>query len=83
MGGAQLEIFDFLKWVFATYGAAALPYSVIAFLVWLVLSEKKKETVPPEYQAMINHYHEAIVENTRTIERLAVLIEERTRRQTR
>lgn len=77
-----MEIADFLKGLFSSYGAAALPWSVVAFLGWLVITDRgKARIVPPEYQHLLDNYHEAIIGNTRAIERLAILLEERTRRQ--
>lgn len=76
-----MEIGEVLKALFEQYGPAALPYVMVGFMVWLVLNERKgKGAVPHEYQLLIEHYHEAVVDVTKTIERLAVLIEERTRR---
>ena len=50
------------------------PWALLAFyLVTKLLSSTKRE------QEVIDAYHCAIVENTRVTERLAVLIEERTR----
>lgn len=50
------------------------PWAALAFfLVYKLVSATKREN------DMIAAYHTAIVENTRVTERLAVLIEERTR----
>ena len=50
------------------------PWALLAFyLVTKLLSATKRE------QDVITAYHTAVVENTRVTERLAVLIEERTR----
>jgi hypothetical protein len=77
-----MEIASLLKELFANYGAAALPWSVVAYLFWTVYGDKHKtKTVPDDLQRIIDNYHEAIVGNTRAIERLAILLEERTRRQ--
>jgi hypothetical protein len=78
-----VEFAELLKHFFEAYGAAALPYMFGALLVWLVLRDRdgRATTVSPEYSQLINQYHEAVVDVTKTIERLAVLIEERTRRQ--
>jgi hypothetical protein len=57
---------------------------VVAYLFWTVYGDKHKtKTVPDDLQHIIDHYHEAIVGNTKAIERLAILLEERTRRQSR
>ena len=87
-----MELAELIKALFESYGAAALPWSVMAFLGWLVLKDRLKgrETVPHEYQALIDRYNEALIDVTRAverlavpIERLAVLIEERTRAQSK
>jgi hypothetical protein len=78
-----VEFIEVLKHFFEAYGAAALPYMFGALLVWLVLRDRDSRTttvVSPEYSQLIHQYHEAVVDVTKTIERLAVLIEERTRR---
>lgn len=81
-----MEIGELLKSLFENYGAAALPWSVVAFLGWFVLKDRNKSqsshsALPEDYENIIDRYHEALIDNTRTIERLAVLLEERTRRQ--
>ena len=77
-----MELAEVLKALFDQYGPAALPWSVVAFLGWIVLSDRKnKGTIPHEYQIIIGQQREALVDVTRAVERLAVLIEERTRRQ--
>jgi hypothetical protein len=76
-----VEMAEVLKQFFEAYGPASLPYAFGALLVWLVLRDRdSRATVPHEYQKLIDQYHEAVVDVTKTIERLAVLIEERTRR---
>jgi hypothetical protein len=79
-----MDIGTLLKELFTDYGAPALPWTVVAYLGWMVLSERKpRMNVPKEYQELMDNYHDAIVENTRAMERLSLLIEERTRRQLR
>lgn len=79
-----MEIVDLLKYLFTTYGAPALPWSVVAFMWWMMMKERQgKSELPPGYQQIIDDYHEATLENTRVIQQLATLIEERTRRQSR
>jgi predicted ATPase len=80
-----VELAELIKALFESYGAAALPWSVMAFLGWLVIRDRMKdrEAVPHEYKTLVDNYHEAIVDNTNAITRLAVLLEERTRRQSR
>jgi hypothetical protein len=83
-----VELTELLKTLFENYGAAALPWSVVAFLGWFVLKDRKGQSqshsaLPDDYEHMIDRYHEALIDSTRTIERLAVLLEERTLRRER
>jgi predicted ATPase len=80
-----VELAELIKALFESYGAAALPWSVMAFLGWLVIRDRLRgrETIPHEYQMIIDRYNEALVDVTRSVERLAILIEERTRRQSK
>lgn len=83
-----MELTELLKTLFENYGAAALPWSVVAFLGWFVLKDRKSQgqshsALPDDYEHMIDRYHEALIDSTRTIERLAVLLEERTLRRER
>ncbi len=80
-----MEFIEVLKHFFDAYGAAALPYMFGALLVWLVLRDRSGsgQIVPVQYQGLIDNYHESIVANTNALTRLAVLLEERTRRQSR
>lgn len=76
----------YLKELFQEYGPLSLGWIVAAVLGWRVFSESKDnklstKEVMAEYNDLIDSYHAAIVENTRVTERLAMLIEERTRRQ--
>lgn len=64
------------EWIKQIVGVIAQhgPWAALSFyLVVKLLSSTKRE------QAMIAAYHTAVVENTRVTERLAILIEERTR----
>lgn len=64
------------EWLKQVIGVVAQhgPWALLAwYLVAKLLSATKRE------QDMIAAYHTAVVENTRVTERLAVLIEERTR----
>lgn len=80
-----MELAELLKSIFTNYGAAALPWSVVAFLGWFVLSRKGSSQNNQDHNAvtadLLDKYHEVLVDNTRTLERLATLLEERTRRQ--
>jgi hypothetical protein len=82
-----VELAELLKSIFENYGAAALPWSVVAFLGWFVLKDRRGNSqnqgrVTDDYEHMVDRYHEALIDSTRTIERLATLFEERTRRHT-
>ena len=64
------------EWLKSILGVIAQhgPWAVLAFyLVSKMLSATKRE------QEVIAAYHTAIIENTKVTERLAILIEERTR----
>lgn len=65
-----------IEWIKEILGVVAQhgPWAALSFyLVYKLVSATKRE------QNMIAAYHTAIIENTRVTERLAVLIEERTR----
>jgi hypothetical protein len=90
MGGSLVEIIEVLKGLAESYGPAALPWSVVAFLGWTVLKERGQKDAPAlsvEYKEMIERY-ELLLEKvlgglhgiTVATERMAILIEERTRR---
>jgi hypothetical protein len=90
MGGSLVEIIEVLKGLAESYGPAALPWSVVAFLGWTVLKERGQKDAPAlsvEYKDMVERY-ENLLEKvlgglhgiTVATERMAVLIEERTRR---
>ncbi len=55
-----------LKDIFTIYGPLGLGW-IAAALIWI------------KHQKVITDYHDAIVDNARVTERLAMLIEERTR----
>lgn len=82
---------ELIKQIIIAYGPAAIPWIIAAgfgFLLW-----KSKNSAPTAAESVINPYqeflnsykdlvelcHEAIKENTKVTERLAILIEERTR----
>lgn len=73
---------NLLRDALTLWGPLAIGWILAAYLVWYVLSERKKpnETIAA-YQNVLNDYHTALVANTKAIERLAIIIEERTRRQ--
>ena len=65
------------EWIKTIIGIAAQhgPWALLAFyLIYKLLATTKRE------QVMIEAYHTAVIENAKVTERLAVLIEERTRR---
>jgi hypothetical protein len=67
------------EWLKSVLGVVAQhgPWALLAwYLVTKLLSTTKRE------QDMIAAYHTAVIENAKITERLAVLIEERTRRLT-
>lgn len=77
MEGVALSIKD---WLFHI-GPLGIGWLVAGALLWFVLTDRKKpDGTIQAYQDIIEGYHEAIVENTRAIEKLSTLIEERTRR---
>ena len=57
---------DILKEIFTLYGPLGLGW-VVAGIIWI------------KYQKIVTEYHDAIVDATKVTERLAMLIEERTR----
>jgi hypothetical protein len=72
----------------SSYGPLALGWIVASFLAWRVLSESasnriSSKDVLDDYHELLRAYHLAMVENTKVTERLAMLIEERTKRQVR
>jgi hypothetical protein len=90
-GNCEVEIIEVLKTFAESYGPAALPWSVVAFLGWTVLKERAQKDAPAvsaEYKEIIERY-ENLLEKvlgglhgiTIATERMALLIEERTRRQ--
>ncbi len=55
-----------IKELFTLYGPLALGW-VVAGIIWL------------KYQQIVKNFHDAVCDNARVTERLAMLIEERTR----
>jgi hypothetical protein len=77
---------EFARELFTLYGPLAVGWVVACFLGWVVFYERKKpearlDVYEARQQKILDDYHDAIVAVTRAIEHLAVLIEERTRRQ--
>ena len=85
-----MEVLEVLKQLAESYGPAALPWSVVAFLGWTVLKERGNKETPAlsvEYKEMIERYEQLLEKIlgglhgvTVATERMAILIEERTRR---
>lgn len=75
---------SFTKEILVLYGPLAIGWLVAAVLGWrLWFDTSKVLSTQKEYHALVDQCHVAIVYNTRVTERLAVLIEERTRIQQR
>ncbi len=60
------DVDEILKQLFTVYGPLGLGWAV-AGVIWF------------KYQKIVQDYHDAVVDNARVTERLAMLIEERTR----
>ena len=86
MGGRGATIAmdgSLVKELLSLYGPLAIGWIVAIFLAWRVFTERDKPSDTfKAYKDICEDYHAAIVENTRVTERLALLIEERTRRVT-
>ena len=63
--------------ILSLYGPLAIGWLAAAALFWMVILERRK--VGP-FQKIADAYHQSMIENTRALERLATIIEERTRR---
>jgi hypothetical protein len=77
---------QFLPELLRHYGPTFAPVGVALLVLWKVYADAAKDRLSArdilkEYHDLVDSYHAAIVENTRVTERLALLIEERTRRQ--
>jgi hypothetical protein len=80
-----------VKWILQEFGPIAIGWLVAGFLGYRVLTDaasaRKESTanmitnkdVLDDFHNLVSAYHAALVANTRVTERLAVLIEERTR----
>lgn len=68
--------------VLKTYGPLGIGWVVSLFLLWKVFSDRKDPNgALKAYQQIAGDYYEAITNNTRMLERLITLVEERTRLQ--
>jgi hypothetical protein len=75
----------FLKDLMAEYGPLALGWIVASFLAWRVFSDASSTRLDAKdalkkYDDLVKSYHEAVVDNAKVTERLAMLIEDRLRR---
>jgi hypothetical protein len=76
----------FLKDLLSEYGPLALGWIVASFLAYRVFSDASTVKTDArdalrKYDDLVKAYHECIVDNTKVTERLALLIEDRVRRQ--
>lgn len=75
---------DLLKYGLTIYGPLAIGWIVAAALGWRLWFDTSKVIAQLKcYQDLIMSFHSATVDNTRVMERLAMLIEERSRIQQR
>jgi hypothetical protein len=68
----------------SNYGPTFAPVAVALLVLWKVYSDSAKDRISTRdmlanYHTLISSYHTAVVENAKVTERLALLIEERTR----
>lgn len=71
----------FTKEILTLYGPMAIGWLVAMVLGWkLWFDTSKVLAAQKKHEDLIMAYHEAVVDNTKVTERLALLIEERTRR---
>lgn len=68
---------EILEKAISGYGPLGIGWALAAYLIWHVLSDRKK--VDAAYSGILENYHEALMANTKAVERLSVLIDERTR----
>jgi hypothetical protein len=68
--------------LWSEFGLLALGWCVAALLGTRILRQSTADRLTPkDYKDLIKAYHDAIVDNTKVTERLALLIEDRTRQQ--
>jgi hypothetical protein len=68
---------EILKEAITGYGPLGIGWALAAYLIYHVLSDRKK--ADGAYSDVVKEYHDCILENTKAIERLSTLIDERTR----
>lgn len=72
----------FTKEILVLYGPLAIGWLVAAALGWRLWFDTSKVIATQKtHESLIMSYHQVVVENVKVMERLAVLIEERTRLQ--
>jgi hypothetical protein len=72
------------KWFLQEFGPIAIGWLVAGFLGYRILTDASankisNKDVLDDFHDLVAAYHAAVVQSTKTMERLAVLIEERTR----
>jgi hypothetical protein len=75
MGVGDVE--ELLEKAISGYGPLGIGWALAVYLIWHVLSDRKK--ADGAYSEIVKEYHDCLVENTKAIERLSTLIDERTR----
>jgi len=78
------EVEAILEALLSNYGPTFAPVAVAIFVLWKVYTDAAKDRLSAKdvlanYQGLVEAYHTAVVENAKVTERLALLIEERTR----
>jgi hypothetical protein len=73
-----------VKWFLQEFGPIAIGWLVAGFLGYRILTDAAanrltNKDVLEDFHNLIAAYHTAVIENTKVTERLAILIEERTR----
>jgi hypothetical protein len=77
-----------VKWFLEQFGPIAIGWIVAGFLGYRILTDAStnrisNKDVLDDFHDLVAAYHIAVTANTKVTERLAVLIEERTRDRTR
>jgi hypothetical protein len=78
------EVEVILDALLKNYGPTFAPVAVALLVLWKVYADAAKDRLSSKdvlasYQNLVAAYHTAVVENAKVTERLALLIEERTR----
>jgi hypothetical protein len=77
-----------VKWALQEFGPIAIGWLVAGFLGYRILTDASSNRISnkdvlDDFHDLVSAYHIAVTANTKVTERLAVLIEERTRDRTR